>query len=96
MGRITLGVDVAHRDESFTNSPIDLRDPLSQVQVQKSHEIWNASAAWNSPSEKWRVALEGRNLDDERVLTSTYKVGPFLTGAYNMPRTWALSVAYAH
>ena len=94
LGRVTVGADVAYRDESFTNSPIDLRDPLSMIQVQESHEVWNASVAWNSPKEKWRVALEGRNLDDERVLTNTYKVGPFVTGAYSMPRTWALSVGW--
>ena len=96
LGRVTVGADVAYRDESFTNSPIDLRDPLSLVQVQESHEVWNASVAWNSPKENWRVALEGRNLDDERVLTNTYKVGPFVTGAYSMPRTWALSVGYVY
>jgi iron complex outermembrane receptor protein len=38
--------------------------------------------------------VEGKNLDDKRVLTNTYQVGPFVSGAYNMPRTYALSVAY--
>lgn len=96
MGRIMLNTDVSYRDESYTNSPIDLRDALSRVQVQEAHEIWNASATWFSPDEKWRVALDGRNLNDERVLTNTYKVAQFVTGAYTTPRTWALSVGYTY
>lgn len=95
-GRVTLGVDVAYRDESYTNSPIDLLKPLGRIQVQESHKIWNAVIAWSSPKEAWRIALEGRNLDDKRVLTNTYLVGPFVTGAYTTPRTWAMSIGYSY
>jgi len=28
------------------------------------------------------------------VLTNSFVVGPFATGGYNMPRTWAVSVGY--
>ena len=93
-GSMLLGADVAYRSESFTNSPIDLTDPLATQQVQDEHAIWNALAAWRSPNQAWRVALEGKNLDDTRVLTNSFVVGPFITGGWNMPRTWALSVGY--
>ncbi|WP_116364517.1 TonB-dependent receptor [Parahaliea mediterranea] len=93
-GFLLLGTDVSYRSESFTNSPVNLNDPIQAQQVQDEHAIWNALAAWSSPSERWRVALEGRNLEDTRVLTNSYVVGPFVTGAYNMPRTWAVSVGY--
>ena len=62
--------------------------------MQEAHTIYNAVIAWRSMDEHWRVALEGKNLDDTRVLTSTYKVGPVITGGYNMPRVWAVSAAY--
>ncbi len=95
MGHVTLGADVSYRDESYTNSPINLSDPLTLTQVQESHEIYNAIAAWSSPDESWNVSVEGMNLGDKRVLVNSYKVGPIITGGYNMPRTWALSVGYA-
>lgn len=94
LGSVTVGADVSYRDESYTNSPIDLTDPLGMAQFQNSYVIWNALAAFTTVDQRWRVALEGKNLADKRVLLNTYKVGPFVTGAYNMPRTWAISVAY--
>ncbi len=93
-GTATIGTDVSYRDDSYTNSPIDLTSYSADLQVQESHVIWNAVAAFRTRDEHWRFALEGKNLDDKRVLTNTYEIGPIVTGAYNMPRTWALSVGY--
>lgn len=94
MGRVMLGTDVSYRSESYTNTPVDLTDPYAREQVQREHAIWNAIASFTSSDMRWRVALEGRNLEDTRVLTNSYVVGPFVTGAYNMPRTWSLSLGY--
>lgn len=93
-GTLTVGADVAYRDESYANSPIDLRESINLSQVQKAHEIYNAMMTWTSPDSRWRVGLEGKNLDDERVLVNSYKIGPIVTGGYSMPRTWAFSVVY--
>ncbi len=93
-GMLTLGVDFSYRAESFTNSPVDLTNDLAIQQVQDDHTIWNAVAAFQTTDQHWRFAIEGRNLDDTRVLTNSFVVGPFLTGGYNMPRTWAVSVGY--
>ncbi len=95
-GFLSLGADVSYRSQSYTNSPVDLTSAYEKNQVQKEHAIWNAMAAWRSADEHWRIALEGRNLEDTRVLTHSFVVGPFLTGGYNMPRTWALSLGYTY
>lgn len=93
-GTATIGTDFSYRDDSYTNSPIDLNSFSADLQVQDSHVIWNAILAFRTRDEHWRVAIEGKNLDDERVLVNSYVIGPIVTGAYNMPRTWAVSVGY--
>lgn len=93
-GTVTLGTDVSYRTESYTNSPIDLSSNFAESQIQEEHAIWNAVAAFRSADQHWRVALEGKNLEDKRVLTNSFVVGPFATGGYNMPRTWAVSLGY--
>jgi len=40
--------------------------------------------------------VEGKNLEDKRVLTNSYVVGPFVSGGYNSPRTWAVSLRYSY
>ena len=93
-GDITLGTDVSYQDDMFTSSPIDTTDPLQTAQVSDAHYIWNAMAAFTSSDDRWRVAIEGKNLNDERVLVNTFDIGIVATGGYNAPRTWAASVGY--
>ena len=93
-GSMTLATDVSYRTESYTNSPIDLTSPAAEAQVQEEHAIWNALVAFRSADQRWRVALEGKNLEDKRVITNTFDLTLFQTAGYNAPRTWALSVGY--
>ena len=93
-GTLTLGADVGYRAKSYTRSPIDITDPLSERFEQKEHAIWNAMLAFRSSDEHWRLALEGKNLTDERVVVSGFDINIIASAGYNMPRTWALSVAY--
>jgi iron complex outermembrane receptor protein len=93
-GNLMLGADVSYRSESYTNSPIDLTNPTSELQVQEEHAIWNAIAAFRSADQRWRVAVEGKNLEDKRVLTNTFDLTLFQSAGYNMPRTWAVSIGY--
>ena len=58
------------------------------------HYLWNASIAFRSSDERWRIALEGKNLEDERQPVSTFGIGIVATAGYNPPRTWAVSVGY--
>ena len=93
-GSLMLGADVSYRTESYTNSPIDLTSPIADLQVQEEHAIWNAIASFRSADQAWRVAIEGKNLEDKRVLTNTFDLTLFQSAGYNMPRTWAVTVGY--
>jgi iron complex outermembrane receptor protein len=93
-GELTVATDVAYRSKSFTHSPIDTTSEFSDAQVQPEHAIWNALIAYQSEDQRWRLALESKNLEDKRVLTNSFVVGPFASGGYNAPRTVAFSVAY--
>ena len=92
--QITLGTNVAYRSELFTNSPINITNPFFLNAESESRTIWNAMLAFRSESGHWRVALEGKNLSDERSLVNTFNVTNFITGGYTRGRTWALSVRY--
>ncbi len=93
-GTMMVGTDVSYRTESYTNSPIDLTSPAAEAQIQEEHAIWNAIAAFRSANGNWRVALEGKNLEDKRVITNTFDLTLFQTAGYNNPRTWAVTVGY--
>ncbi len=93
-GTMMVGADVSYRTESYTNSPIDLTSPAAEAQIQEEHAIWNAIASFRSADGHWRVAVEGKNLEDKRVITNTFDLTLFQTAGYNMPRTWAVSVGY--
>ena len=96
IGYLTLGSDVSYTDDMYTNSPIDTTNPIKTAQHEDSYYLWNAVAAWRSNDDHWRVAVEGKNLNDERVMTNSYDVGIIATAGYNPPRTWAVSVGYTY
>jgi len=94
MGSLTLSSDVSYQDEMYTNSPIDTTNPIKTAQQADSYYLWNAVAAWRSTDEHWRVAVEGKNLSDEREIVNSYDVGVVATAGYNPPRFWGVSVGY--
>lgn len=96
IGVLSFGTDVAYRASSYTDSPVDTTDPLTTAAVSPEHAIWNAMIALRTDDDKWRIALEGKNLEDKRVLVNSFRVSNFVTGGYNAPRQWALSVAYSY
>jgi iron complex outermembrane receptor protein len=94
-GSMTLAGSVAYRSKSYTDTPIDVTNAAAALEVQGAHAITNASATFKSQDERWRVALEGRNLSNKRVLTNTFNAGVgAVIGQYNDPRTWSLSLGY--
>lgn len=97
-GSMLIAGDVAYRDEMYTDSPIDLNNEFQSVNaLSGSLTTYNAIVAFSSSDDKWRVALEGKNLTDERELVNTFNAVPFfLAGGYNRERTWAFSVRYTH
>ena len=94
-GSLMLGTDVSYRTDSYTNSPIDLtNEAAAEAQIQEEHAIWNAVAAFRSADGHWRLAVEGKNLEDTRVITNTFDLTLFQTAGYNAPRTWAVTLGY--
>jgi len=66
---------------------------------QAAFWIYDASINWVSDGDRWRVGLHGRNLADERYITSGYNFPGAATdnsvlAFYGNPRTITLSVAY--
>ena len=61
--------------------------------------LYDASVNWTSSDDHWQLGLHGRNLSDERYITSGY---PFLGAAtddsvlafYGNPRTVTLTATY--
>ncbi len=95
-GTMLISGDVAYRDEMFTDSPIDTTSEYLSSAHSDSLTTYNALIAFTSSDYKWRVALEGKNLTDERNLVNTFNVSNFITGGYNRERTWAFSIAYTY
>jgi iron complex outermembrane receptor protein len=78
----------------YTNSPIIVTNPVDNAQQADSYYLWNAVVAWRSPDEHWRVAVEGKNLNDEREIVNTFDIDVVATAGYTAPRTWLFSVGY--
>ncbi len=95
-GDLVVSGNAAYRSKAYTNSPVDRSDPLAAVQQAPEYVLYDASVAFKTADKHWRVALEGRNLTDKRVLTSTNEVTPFIDAGYTDPRTWALSLGYTY
>lgn len=89
-GDVGFDADVTYRwqDEMET---IANNDPLGTVE---SHEIVNASAAFTF-LEDYQINIYGRNLADERYVTSVVNIGPLSSfGAWNQPRNWGAEFRY--
>ena len=93
-GNLMVGADVNYRTETYTTLTVDTTTAAAEAQIQEEHAIYNALAAWSSPDQAWRIAVEGKNLSDERVQVNTFDLNLFQTTGWNLPRTWAVSVGY--
>ncbi|MFV3075523.1 TonB-dependent receptor [Niveispirillum fermenti] len=88
---LTPRVDWAYRssaDYDAVNTPI-IR--------QRGYHLLNASIAYETGDGSWRVTLGGRNLTDERYLTSAgySDAAGVAEGVYARPREWYLSARYS-
>lgn len=64
---------------------------------QEAYWMYDAAAVWTSASDRWTVALNGKNLSDERYKTGGYNFPAAITGNsviafYGAPRTYTFSV----
>ena len=93
-GSVFITADVAYRDEMYTDSPINLTSEFEKMSLSDDLTTINGSIAYITEDERWRVALEGKNLTDERELVNTFTVSNWMAGGYNQFRTWAVAVGY--
>ncbi len=83
-GEIAFTGSAAYRgDTQQFENPIPLLD-------QQGYWLYDASVTWISDNDRWRLGLYGRNLSDERYITSGYNfptVDSSVLAFYGNPRT---------
>jgi iron complex outermembrane recepter protein len=96
-GELLARVGYQYRDDT------KVANTIPSIADQKSYDLVDATIALTTADGRWRFALDGRNLTDEKYLTSGYDFGPVGTGPlgglsqigfYGAPRTWTFSATY--
>jgi iron complex outermembrane recepter protein len=91
LGTLTWQAGYTYQSEVYPTTD------LSELIKQGSYGLVNASLAWVTEDQAWRIALWGKNLADEEYRTTGYNIETALgihTGFYGAPRTYGLSVSY--
>jgi iron complex outermembrane receptor protein len=98
VGSLLFAATASYRAKSYASSPTDITAGYADSVVVPDTATYNATVAFTTKDERWRFALEGRNLSDERVLSDAFDLGSnlFAVGAYTDPRTWSLSARYQY
>lgn len=93
-GTLKASLGVNYRDPSVLT---ENGGPLARTVTQPAMWLWDGSVMWESRSGKWLVAINGKNLRDERYLTSAYDVDTLgiLLGSNGPPRTLTATVRYS-
>ena len=87
-GALAFRVDYAHTDDLYNDAQ------NSPFLFQEAYDLWNAAIRYTSPAEAWEIALFGKNLGDERYITSgdsNFGLG-FHEANYNRPREFGMTV----
>ena len=84
-GEYDFRVQFSHTDEQHFDFP------TFQETISDEHDLIDARVAWTSPSEKYQLALWGKNLGEEEYATHTYRIGPGSIGIWGAPRTFGLT-----
>ena len=86
--RILVQADYAWNDHQFLDSS---NLPRS---FQDAYGVFNASIAWISPGESWKVTAWGKNLSDELYADSRYGFLGSAWAHYAAPRTYGVSIQW--
>ena len=86
---LLLQADYSWNDEQFLESS---NLPRS---FQDDYAVLNASVAWISPDERWKVSLWGKNLADELYADARYGFLGSAWAHYTPPRTYGVSVQWS-
>jgi iron complex outermembrane receptor protein len=97
-GSVLFAATASYRASAYASSPTDITAGYADSVEIPDYATYNATVAFTTRDERWRFALEGRNLSDERVLSDAFDLGSnlFAVGAYTDPRTWSLSARYQY
>lgn len=101
---LTYGIPLASGTLSFTGSAA-FRDDTQQFEFaiplldQEAFWLYDAAVNWTSDDDRWRVGVYGRNLSDERYITSGYNFPGAATdnsvlAFYGNPRTVTAAFEY--
>lgn len=85
---LTGGVTMSFSDDYHTSGNLD------PVYDQSSYEMWDARIGLRADDDKWNVAVVGKNLSDEEVLTLTETAFDYGIGYLGMPKTVTLQATY--
>ena len=83
---------------SYRGATQQFEIPIPQLD-QAAYWLYDASVNWNSDDERWSIGLHGRNLSDERYITSGYNFPGAATdnsvlAFYGNPRTVTLTATF--
>jgi len=86
-GEFDLMVEYSYQDEQSS-------DYIDDRIIMDEYNLIDMRLAWTSESEKWEVALWGKNLSGEDYISHMYVIGPGGIGVYGPPKTVGVSVNY--
>ncbi|MGI9225584.1 MAG: TonB-dependent receptor [Woeseiaceae bacterium] len=87
-GELLAQIDFSYSDSYFfdtDNAPLDVSD---------SATLWNARLAWRLSSDKFEIALFGRNLTDEEKVIEGFDIFDTQMLIYNHARIYGVSLVY--
>ncbi len=96
-GLLTASVGGSYRSSAtLTNEGGSFAGAAVHPITEDAYTLFDAWVSWLSPSAKWRVGLNAKNLTDEAYLTNGYNIPALgvLTGSYGAPRTVLATVEY--
>jgi iron complex outermembrane receptor protein len=83
---------------SYRGDTQQFENPIPQLD-QEAYWLYDASVTWSSADDRWQLGLHGRNLSDERYVTSGYNFPGAATdnsvlAFYGNPRTVTLTAGF--
>jgi iron complex outermembrane recepter protein len=98
LGTLQLAANANYRAKSYAVSPTDTTAAYASAAISPEHAMYNATISLTTADQRWRFAVEGRNLSNVRDLSDAFDLGSnlFAVGAYTDPRTWSASVRYQY
>ncbi|MCX2982604.1 TonB-dependent receptor [Halieaceae bacterium IMCC14734] len=77
MGNMRLRADMVYKDDVFYTN--DTQAATFDLLHADAYTVFNAGITYISPSDKWQLALVGKNLTDEREINGGFSVDAFGT-----------------